>query len=73
MFVDGMSADVENLSPEILDDRCSSKLFTVHSFDGHNGIITAVAMSESVLISARSFISFILQRSILNLDCYYLT
>jgi len=61
MFVVGMSADVEAVSSETLDDHRVSKLFTVHSLTGHNGIITAVAMSESVLISARSVISFTLQ------------
>ena len=61
MFVDKMLADVENVASETPADDCCSKLFTVHSLTGHNGIITAVAMSESVLVTARCVISFTLQ------------
>jgi len=44
---------VDNVASETSDEKCCSKLFTVHSLTGHNGIVTAVTMSSSVLVTAR--------------------
>jgi len=66
-----MSTDVDNVASETTADKCgsidkcTSKSFTVHSLIGHNGIVTAVAMSDCVLVSARCVLSVTLHVIIL--------
>jgi len=55
LFVNVLYADTnaDATASDTLADRCSSRLFTVRSLTGHNGIVTALAMSDRVLITAR--------------------
>jgi len=52
---------VNNVASATPADKCCSKSFTVQSLTGHNGVVTGVALSESVLVTARCVISCILQ------------
>jgi len=63
-----MSADVDNIVSETTVDECCSRLFTVQSLTGHNGIVTAIAMSESVLVTGRCVVSVILQHWLVLID-----
>jgi len=49
-------ADMDNVASEVSNDRCTSRLFTVQSLTGHNGVVTALAMSDRVLVTARSVV-----------------
>ena len=55
LFVDVLSADVDvnGISSERSAGQCRSQVFSVRSLAGHNGIVTALAMSDHVLVTAR--------------------
>jgi len=55
-----LPADVDNVAAETSADRCCSRLFAVRSLIGHNGIITALAMSDRVVVSARCLATTVL-------------
>jgi len=61
-----LCVDVDNVASETSADKCCSKLFTVHSLTGHNGIVTAVAMSSSVLVTARCVIHLLVIKCVIT-------